>query len=111
MKKAQIITILVIAAVIALAIFIITRTNGSISTKTVLCIANKSTIYVQLGCHACALQEEMFGEDYKYFNVIDCFYEQEKCSNITATPTWLINGKYYVGVQSIEELKDLTNCN
>lgn len=110
MKKGQIITILVIVAVIAVAIFIITRTKGTISAKTVLCIANKSTIYVQLGCHACAIQEEMFGENYKYLNVIDCFFEKEKCSDITATPTWLINGEYRVGVQSIEELKQLTGC-
>ena len=43
-------------------------------------------------------------------NVIDCFYEQEKCTNIQYTPTWIINGQKYEGFQSIEKLKELTGC-
>ncbi len=39
-------------------------------------------------------------------NIIDCFYEPEKCEGITNTPTWVFQGEKYVGVQSIEELKE-----
>ena len=55
------------------------------------CIAKKSTLYVQLGCHYCELQEEMFGESYQYLNTVDCFYEPQQCYGIKGTPTWVIN--------------------
>lgn len=56
------------------------------------CIGEKSTLYVQLGCHFCAQQEELFGESYQYLNVIDCYYEPQKCYSIKGTPTWVIKG-------------------
>jgi hypothetical protein len=76
------------------------------------CIGEKSTLYVQIGCSACARQEEMFGKEIKYIKLVDCIYETEKCSiaGITHTPTWVINGEKYVGVQSIDKLKELTSC-
>ena len=74
------------------------------------CIGQESVLYVQLGCHACETQQEIFGDNYKYLNRIDCFYEKEKCPGIEATPTWEIKGKRYKGVKSIEKLRELTGC-
>lgn len=74
------------------------------------CIGKKSTLYIQLGCHACEAQEKLFGDNYKHLNVIDCFLEKEKCSGITATPTWKIGEELFKGIQSIENLKKLTRC-
>ena len=56
------------------------------------CISKKSTLYVQLGCHACQEQEEMFGDSYQYINYVDCYTFPNKCmeNNIRATPTWII---------------------
>ena len=77
-----------------------------------MCIGQNSELYIQLGCHACETQEELFGENYQYLNSIDCFFEREQCidAGITATPTWIIDGKKYIGVQNIEKLKELTGC-
>ena len=104
-------TITIILAVIILAYFLIKPNNPSnINEQTAQCIGENSVLYTQLGCHACEIQEEMFGNNYQYLNVIDCFYEKEKCTDITATPTWEINEERIIGVQSIEKLKELTGC-
>ncbi len=106
------ITILVIIAVVILAVFLIRKNSNIVSKETAVCIGNNSVIYTQLGCHACEIQEKMFGDNYQYLNQIDCIFEGEKCiqEQITATPTWIINSKKYVGIQSIETLKNLTGC-
>jgi len=46
----------------------------------------------------------------KYLEIIDCWFEKEKCENISGTPTWKIKGEYYKGVQSIKKLQELTGC-
>ena len=74
------------------------------------CIEKKATLYTQLGCHACEKQEEAFGEKYQYLDVVDCFYERDKCEEIELTPTWKIKGEYYKGVQTVQYIKDLTGC-
>ncbi|MBA7715664.1 hypothetical protein ES703_124718 [subsurface metagenome] len=78
MKKKSWITFAVIIAVIVFSIIIINRGDG-VSKQTAMCIADNSEFYTQLGCHACKIQEEMFGENYQYLNVIDCFFERDKC--------------------------------
>ncbi len=112
MKKISFITIAIILVVVILAIFILNRPHPETTEELAKCIGSHSTVYVQLGCHACESQEELFGDNYQYINSVDCFYDQAKCQqqNITATPTWIIKGKEYLGVQSIETLKDLTGC-
>lgn len=109
MKKRIFITIAIIIGVIILSTIILSRGNG-VSKETTMCIANHSQLYTQLGCHACETQEKLFGDNYQYLNMVDCWFEQEKCPDIQYTPTWIIKGETYTGVQSIEKLKDLTGC-
>jgi len=110
MKKSSLITILVLIIIIILAYFLITKNNPSVDEQTAKCIGENSVLYVQLGCHACETQEDMFGENKKYLNIVDCFYEKETCTGITGTPTWEINKQFYKGVQSIKKLKEVTGC-
>lgn len=110
MKKRSLITITIIVAVIILSIILINASKNGVSQKTAMCIGENSELYTQLGCHACEIQEEKFGASYQYLNVIDCFFERDKCSDIQVTPTWIINGQKYTRVQSIEKLKELTGC-
>lgn len=110
MKNNNLITIIIILVVILIAIIILNKPKDNVDEQTAICIGSKSILYIQLGCHACDIQEEMFGKNYKHLNVVDCFYEKNKCLEISATPTWLINGQYYKGVQSIDNLKLLTGC-
>ena len=110
MKKSLWITISIIIIVVIFAIIMKSNLGNGASQETVQCIGQNSALYIQLGCHACEIQEDLFGENYQYLNVIDCWFEREKCSEIQYTPTWIINGKKYEGVQSIEKLKELTGC-
>lgn len=110
-NKSRLTTIAIIIAIIIISFFSL-RPSKPILTdeETIKCIGEKSTLYVQLGCSHCEDQEELFGENLKYINRIDCFYETEKCADIKGTPTWDINGKKTTGVLSIETLKQLTKC-
>jgi hypothetical protein len=110
LSKERLITLIIIVCVILLAIFIINREMPKTDKQISKCIGRNSVLYVRLGCHFCQIQEDMFGDNYQYLNTVDCFYQEDKCGNITATPTWIIKKKMYEGVQSIEELKNLTGC-
>jgi hypothetical protein len=101
---------IILAVIILATTLILYKPAQQTTTDVAKCIGENSIVYVQLGCHACETQEQMFGDDYQYLNVIDCFYERDKCTGIQATPTWEINGEYYKGVQSIDKLKELTGC-
>lgn len=74
------------------------------------CLSKISTLYVQKGCSHCTTQKNILGDGIKYLNTVDCMQEIEKCSQIQGTPTWIINGEMFVGVQSIEKLKSISNC-
>jgi len=106
------INILVAVIIVSIILYIATKPGKpiEINEETIKCIAEKSMLFTKLGCNACQKQEDLFGENYKYIKKIDCFYELDKCQNIEATPTWKIKGKYYVGVQTIEKLQELTDC-
>jgi len=112
MKKSSWITILIIVGVIILAYFLINRKYDAVSKEDAVCIGQNSELYIQLGCHACEIQQKMFGSNYKYLNLTDCWFDKEACisKEIDRTPTWIIAGKKIVGVQSIEILKELTGC-
>ena len=110
MKKNLWVTLIIIVAVITFAIILMNRSSAHVSKETTQCIAENSELYVQLGCHTCEIQEEMFGNNYEYLNTIDCFYEGDKCSDIQSTPTWVIKGEIYEKVLSIEKLEELTGC-
>lgn len=75
-------------------------------------IGEHSVLYVQAGCIHCKEQEDLFGDNVKYLNTLDYFTKGNKQKFIDAgieeTPTWIINGQKYVGVQTIEKLKELT---
>jgi hypothetical protein len=109
----NVITIIIILLII-IVLLILKNLNKPTTTEEIAkCIGQNSELYTQLGCHACEAQEEMFGENYQYLNVVDCWYEQETCQErqIEYTPTWIINNEKIVGVQEIETLQDLTGCN
>jgi len=110
-KRNALIILVVIAAIV---IVILTNNNNSTSASDELakCIASKSVVYVQTGCHACEAQEALFEDSYQYINEIDCVTDRDSCTQagITATPTWVIDGQNYVGVQYLDRLKELTGC-
>ena len=104
-------TIIILIIILGIVLLFIKNSSGNDTTKEIAeCIGEKAILYTQLGCHACETQEQMFGENYQYLTVIDCWYERDKCLDITTTPTWKIKNKKYEKVQTIEKLQELTNC-
>ena len=66
-------------------------------------------------CGFCNQQKQVLGEVYNQFSgqfYVDCDRERGKCSaaRIRSYPTWIINGRPYVGVQSIDALSAAMNC-
>ena len=112
MIKKKWLTLISIMIIVIAFFLIIYEPKPETPENLVECIAENSILYTQLGCHACETQEKLFGDNYNKLNIVDCFYEKEKClqENITATPTWIINGEKIIGTKEIEELKILTNC-
>ena len=111
-KKSLIGLGLIIAGIILFVILLSNESCSDICVNDAKCIESKATLYVQEGCHACERQEKLFGDKAEYLDIVDCWYEREKCieQGITATPTWIIYGNKYVGVHSIDKLKNLTAC-
>jgi len=110
MNKKILINIIIILAIIIFSLIVLNSSKGYTEEDLAKCIGKNSELYIQLGCHACSTQEEMFGESYQYLNVIDCWSNENQCDEITYTPTWIIEGEEYIGARSIEELKQLTGC-
>ena len=120
MKKVWnlLVTLLVIVGVMAVAFSVIIWKSSSTikdlpSEEVATYIGEHSVLYVQTGCIHCKEQEDLFGVNVKYLNIVDCVSSPENtqaCINadITATPTWIINGQKYTGVQTVDKLKELT---
>ena len=116
MGRERLITIGVIVFILAVAGAIVYFKNfqGSAIQDTPLeafsrYLGENSVLYVQTGCSACKAQEDLFGANIKYLNIVNCLTDRQACAEIEKTPTWIIDGQKYVGVQSIEKLKELTN--
>jgi hypothetical protein len=86
--------------------------DGDADEVLAKCLGENSELYTQIGCPACKTQEEMFNGNYEFLTTIDCSSERARCEEvgISGTPTWIIDGELYKGIQSIEKLKELTGC-
>lgn len=114
-KGTKIYLILGVTVIMIIAgIFLLRGKDGGTSEDIAKCIGENSELYIQTGCHFCKIQEDLFGENYNSLNIIDCLNisQTQRCveAQILATPTWIIDGKKYEGIQTIEKLKELTGC-
>ncbi len=110
MRKKSWITLAVITVVIIIAVIILTRSHPETSEEVAKCIGKNSKLYIQLGCSGCQVQEEIFGDNFQYLDVTDCWFNPSECSEIEYTPTWIIKGEKHIGVYSISDLQELTGC-
>ncbi len=107
---------LILAGIIIIVVlgvyFLKTSDTPDINEELVKCIASKSIVYSSETCSACKYQKTLFGNSYSLINEVDCLNEGQKCqeAGIRATPTWVINNQQHLGVKTIEELKELTEC-
>jgi len=73
-------------------------------------------MYGAYWCPHCTRQKEMFGTVFQSIDYVECDPRGENprpklCreAGIKGYPTWEINGKQFVGVQSFEELAEASN--
>ena len=112
--------LVIIGIVVAIAIvgwsisgYFVKNENSNNLDKFAKCLTDKGAIlYASKYCVHCKNQKELFGDSLKYINQVECTENQELCENkgIQGVPTWIIDGKSYVGVQSLETLSSVTGC-
>jgi len=108
--KSSSIAFLIFVILFITGIFLVSSLKPSVNVGVVKCIASKSTLYISNGCSACAYQESLFKDTFKYLKTVDCAKESERCTDLIGVPTWEINGEKRAGARTIEELKELTGC-
>ena len=77
---------------------------------------NRVVKYSAYWCPNCLNQGELFGKQaYKELNVVECTRDGKNSQtklcidkNIEGFPSWEINGKIYLGIQTLKELSILT---
>ena len=111
MKK-NLVTAIIVLAIIIFSIWILTKDNPDVDEELAKCIGENSVLYVRTGCSACSAQKDLFGENVKHLQIVDCLTNSQECANneIASIPTWIIEGRQYHGVQPIPKLKILTKC-
>jgi len=111
MKK-NLVTAIIVLVIIIFSIWAITKDKPDVDEELAKCIGQNSVLYVRTGCFACETQKDLFKENIKYLQIVDCMTQAQECVNkgISSVPTWIINGNRYVSVQSIDKLQGLTKC-
>lgn len=112
-KTKTVIALIALIIIIIGAIYFYKNMNQPVATEDFAkCLASKSVVYSSSICPHCQDQKKIIGPNYKFLNEVDCYTNPQKCAdkNITATPTWMINEKYYVGEQSIQQLEQISGC-
>lgn len=80
--------------------------------KLATCMSQKGAeFYTNDFCADCEKQEKLFGKSFSLIRQIDCGREKENCPNIREIPAWYIDKNIYYGLKTIDELKDISNCN
>ncbi len=77
----------------------------------VQCLNNKgSVLFISSTCPDCQTQISLFGNDAaRSLNVYTC-QSVDDCPDVNALPTWQIDGQYYPGLKSLEDLIEATRC-
>ena len=77
--------------------------------------AQNATMYGAFWCPHCADQKELFGKAVKYLPYVECDPDGEdpqpqlcRDKNIAGYPTWEIDGEFYPGTRSLQELARLS---
>ena len=109
-KEILILVLLIIPIVIIILSINYLKANGNHNDETMQCIAEKSKLIVSPTCGACASQKQILGDYLDDFELININQQIAEQYHINAVPTWIIDEQNYVGVKTIEQLKEITGC-
>ncbi|MCK9595933.1 hypothetical protein M0R19_01990 [Candidatus Pacearchaeota archaeon] len=111
------ITLCVVIGILLLSagIMFVKSYSSTPSVEDSIFIGERTSLYVLDGCSHCKIQTDLFRENIKYLNVIDCYKEENRnlcfTKGIDTFPTWEIDQNKYVGVKSVKQLKELISKN
>lgn len=77
------------------------------------CLNNTGAVmYGTSWCHYCQQQKTMFAPYFEYITFVDCDVDKQACvrNGVESYPTWKINNKTLVGLQSIKRLSEVSGC-
>jgi hypothetical protein len=113
MKKITWVIVVVIIAITSV-FFIISGWKGKYDYDSFAkCLTEKGFVmYGTDWCRSCQLQKALFGASFKHINYKNCDINKDVCieKNIKRYPTWIIDGKYYIGKHSLEVLGKIAGC-
>jgi len=84
------------------------------NTNSISCLANQDIkLYINSADSDNALKETGLTDYLQYLKIHNCFTNNQPCvdNGINSFPTWIINGKEYVGAISETQLGQYTGCN
>lgn len=86
-------------------------TGESEIDQLVSCLNDKGAeFYGTTFCADCENQAKLLGQSFGKIHYIDCGKDKELCPNIREIPAWYIDKQIYYGLKTIDELKEITNC-
>lgn len=90
------------------------KNNSSVLVEQVAqCLSETDAIlYGTLTCPHCIDQKNMFGEYVSKIEFVNCEQNLQECleKGVNAYPTWIINGRSYVGTRDLKTLYNLAEC-
>lgn len=115
MNAGNIVIIIAVLALIVTVAYFVTKPVGQLTAKDIFakCLSEKGAVmYGAEWCPHCKDQIALFGESFRYINYVECPQNPELCrqNGIEGYPTWIINGRKYVGKQSLSQLSRATGC-
>ncbi len=80
--------------------------------KVAQCLAQKGAEYYGSDfCPDCEKQKKEFGNSFKLVSYVDCGENKVNCPNVREIPAWYMDKQIYYGYKTLDELKQLSNCN
>ena len=113
--KRKILSISIIAillVVIATYVFLKPNSVGQYDEFAQCLTGKRIKMYGTVWCSYCQKQKDLFGNSFKYIDFVDCDKDKQEClsAGVQGYPTWKINGENYPGLQSLDRLVQLSEC-
>lgn len=77
------------------------------------CLTDKGIkMYGTDWCSFCQKQKAEFGKSFKHIDYVNCDFNQAECDSagVSGYPTWSINNQLYSGLQPLQSLASLSDC-
>jgi glutaredoxin len=111
------VTAITIALIVLIGVYMVQQSYKpdltSATEDLAKCLNNTGAVmYGTSWCHFCQQQKTMFAPYFEYITFVDCDLDSEACrrNGVSSYPTWIINGKQSIGLQSVKQLAEASGC-